>query len=281
MLPVVCRTSPSETLMGSMVVAVDIGNSRTDAGVVDVERLTCVRKQSLPSTDARGHLASVLSSLCADTPSAKDAPVCISTVIKPLRADIEPRLRELFGNRLSWVVYDEALPVTLIYDQPHTLGADRLANLIYCHHCFSGATTVIVDSGTTITVDYLEQGDHFAGGAIMPGLKAQLESLKTATAELPLLPFHALKNAFPGMSTVDCIKSGIMYGCAGAVSRLVQEYRKQAGRDVPVIATGGAWPLIENLMDFAFTYVPDMTLLGIALYVVHMAERRGARLEGQ
>jgi pantothenate kinase type III len=83
-----------------------------------------------------------------------------------------------------------------------------------------------------------------------------------------------LSITLPSKSTEDCIKSGILYGTAGAVERCIVEYHKiikdnndvGGNNDLIIAATGGGWKLISPLVSYNITTIPNLTLIGVALY---------------
>jgi type III pantothenate kinase len=126
--------------------------------------------------------------------------------------------------------------------------------------------TVIVSAGTAITVDCLAGGTRFVGGAIMPGIRMQLHSLASATAQLPALELTPGAPSWCGISTESCIRVGVVRGTAGAVSRLVTDQLAHLASGAHVITTGGAWPVLAEIVDFDHRYIDELTLLGTALY---------------
>src|SRR6185312_7996787 len=101
---------------------------------------------------------------------------------------------------------------------------------------------IIVDLGTAITVDLLEAGGAFAGGAILPGIATSARALDERTDALPRVPLEFLdKPPVPlGKSTVSAIESGIYWGAIGAIRELIGQLAAPLKRAPDVFITGGA-----------------------------------------
>ena len=167
---------------------------------------------------------------------------------------------------ISHVKHHKGLPVSVRYDKPSTLGADRIADALYAAAVYPGRNVIIIDSGTAITVDLVNLKGEFLGGAILAGVEAQLKILHSSTGTLPLITTPADKIELPGTSTESCMQAGTAHGIAGAMNRLVRNYQSAVEEKCLVLATGGAWHVTESLVDFDFTAAPDMTLIGTALF---------------
>jgi type III pantothenate kinase len=244
-------------------IAIDVGNTSTRLGIVDPHALTCAHQISFATAALQQRLPDALASLSGHTEPG--LPVTVCSVVKSSSDCIE-RLAASLNRGVRWVAFRSDLPVTLAYADPGALGADRLANALYCCRAFAGMNVVVVDVGTAVKVDLVEGGSHFAGGTILPGIAAQLASLHASTAALPLLETALVDSFFPGRSTTDCMQAGVLYGIAGAVGRIVADLGRMKGGDAIVVATGGGWPLLEPLVDFKFRHIPDMTLVGTGLF---------------
>ena len=99
------------------------------------------------------------------------------------------------------------------YDNPREIGPDRLVNAVAGFEKVGGAC-VIVDFGTAVTHDVVSADGEYLGGVIFPGLEISLEALTERAAALPTIDLTEPR-AVLGKSTVDAIRSGVLYGYAG------------------------------------------------------------------
>jgi type III pantothenate kinase len=169
------------------------------------------------------------------------------------------------GVRPEQVTARSPLPVALDVDEPLTVGADRIVNVLAAverHH----TDVIVVDFGTATTFDCILSDGRFIGGAIMPGLRTSADQLTRRAAKLPATeltrPDHVI-----GRRTEECIQAGVLYGAADAVDGMVRRIRDEwPGADVPLcIATGGLAGLVAPLCSSIDTVEPDLTLDGLRL----------------
>jgi len=149
------------------------------------------------------------------------------------------------------------------YDNPREIGADRLVNAVAAYDKVKGAV-VVVDFGTAITYDPVSAEGEYLGGIITPGVEISMEALTARAAALPRVDI-APPRSLIGKSTIDAIRSGIVYGFAGAVDSIVRRLRAEMGEDTETIATGG---LAGHIVPFTETIdeVDDLlTLTGLKL----------------
>jgi type III pantothenate kinase len=155
----------------------------------------------------------------------------------------------------------EQLGVKNRYRQPEQLGADRWAALIGARGLTSFAACV-VDCGTAVTVDALSADGEFLGGAVFPGLRLLRDSLVQGTAGIPVTAGDA--SDCLARSTADGVAAGTLFGLAGAVERLIHEYRRTLGESMKVFLTGGDASELAAKLRAANTPVPDLVLKGLA-----------------
>ena len=155
----------------------------------------------------------------------------------------------------------EQLGVKNLYRNTQQLGADRWAALIGVRGLTASATCV-VDAGTAVTVEALSARGEFLGGAVFPGLRLLRDSLVQGTAGIPATEGDA--SDCLARSTADGVAAGTLFGLAGAVERLIDEYRRTLGATMRVFLTGGDAPALAARLRAAHTPVPDIVLKGLA-----------------
>jgi len=127
--------------------------------------------------------------------------------------------------------------VSVRYDPPRDVGADRIVNVAAAYRLYGGPGC-IVDFGTGTTFDALSATGEYLGGAIAPGIRVASEALFQRTAKLPRIDFRAPKRAI-GANTLDAMRSGIVFGYVGLVEGMIARFRQELGEGMRVIATGG------------------------------------------
>ena len=155
------------------------------------------------------------------------------------------------------------LPIKLNYKTPATLGPDRIAAACGAWALHRGEASLIVDAGTCITVDFLDANGVYHGGAIMPGIRMNLNALHTFTAKLPLVDItDTTKARVPGRSTEECIVAGTLGTAQMALASYVALY-KGVAPGLRVIATGGDAALLVPQESEGHERVAQLSLIGL------------------
>jgi type III pantothenate kinase len=162
------------------------------------------------------------------------------------------------------------LPLVLDVDEPLSVGADRVVNVLAATERYQ-ADTIVVDFGTATTFDCVTRDARFIGGAIMPGLRTSADQLTRKAAKLPATELKAPTRAI-GRQTEECIQAGVLFGCADAVDGMVRRIRAEwpGSATQRVIATGGLATLIAPLTESIEEVDRDLTLRGIMLAAGHL-----------
>ncbi|QRR01571.1 type III pantothenate kinase [Dyadobacter sandarakinus] len=167
---------------------------------------------------------------------------------------------DLPSNILS-LTPDTPLPVTKNYDTPHTLGADRIAAATGANYLYPQENVLVIDMGTCITYDLVDQMAVFQGGLISPGVKMRFKAMHTFTKRLPLVEEE--KNpAFIGKSTRSAISSGVMNGVQAEMEGIIARYR-HSYPDLRVVLCGGDAPFFESSLKPPIFAVPELVLIGL------------------
>ena len=128
-------------------------------------------------------------------------------------------------------------PFKIQYKTPSTLGNDRLALAAAASILYPKSNKIIIDVGTCITIDFIDNINNFIGGSISPGIDMRYNSLNNYTANLPLLK-KSDKFSYPGNSTDTSIHSGVIGGVCNEINGFIENISSKH-EDVKVILTGG------------------------------------------
>lgn len=112
----------------------------------------------------------------------------------------------------------------------------RLANVIAVRDRVRGAC-VITDFGASVTFDAVAASGAYLGGLAIPRAETALDALCERAPLLPRVSLTAPCSPI-GSSTVDALRSGLVYGFAGQVEAIIRQLRDELGGRVRVIATG-------------------------------------------
>ncbi len=251
-----------------MLLVVDVGNTQTHFGVFRGDRTELAEdwRFATESESTRDELGAKLSNLLglrglgfADI----DASIVSSTV--PQLPDRWTAMAERYlGHEMLVVGPAIRTGMPIRYDNPREVGADRLANAIAAYERVRD-TCVVVDFGTAITYDVVSSAGEYLGGIITPGAEISIDALYERAAKLPKVEL-AEPRSLIGKSTVDAIRSGVVFGFAGQVETIVRRLRDELGPETTVIATGGLSRVLVPFVRETIDEVDDLlTLTGLRL----------------
>jgi type III pantothenate kinase len=169
------------------------------------------------------------------------------------------------GEAVRTIRYYSELPLRADVEYPDRVGLDRLLNAVAANSRRpAGVPAVLVDVGTAVTVDWLNEQGIFGGGAIFPGLRLMAQALHNYTALLPQIDVGQAAPAVPGRSTPAAMEAGIYWAVLGGIRTLCAELTRQAGKAM-VFLTGGNGPALQAALGLDVVAWPEMTLEGIRL----------------
>ena len=123
---------------------------------------------------------------------------------------------------------------------------------------------IIVDMGTATTLSVISCKGEYMGGMIVPGVKVSHDSLVSRTSQLPKIALEPPRRVI-GRNTVECLKSGILYGSAGAIDGLIDRINEEMGQPCTAVATGGLAGIITPLCRNKVILDEDLMLKGLML----------------
>ncbi|MCZ2102586.1 MAG: type III pantothenate kinase [Chitinophagales bacterium] len=163
----------------------------------------------------------------------------------------------------NFVMFDSRLnlPISVVYDTPHTLGNDRLAAAVGAFRRFPGKNLMIVDMGTCITVDFVTSSGVFMGGNISPGIQMRLKSMHHYTAKLPLVDAIDSDVLF-GKSTAMALQNGGVRGALFEIEGIIEAATREYG-PLEIILTGGDADFFVSWSKFKIFAAPDLVIEGL------------------
>ena len=251
-------------LPAAMLLVVDVGNTQTHLGTFEGEeliehwRFATVRKSTV---DELGAALRNLLALRGLSFADLDASIVSSTVprLRPEWVEVGERY---LGHELLVVGPGLRTGMSIRYDNPREIGPDRLVNAVAGFEKVGGAC-VVVDFGTAVTHDVVSTDGEYLGGVIFPGVEISLEALTERAAALPTIDLTAPR-AVLGKSTVDAIRSGVLYGYAGMVDGILGRLRDEVGQ-ARAIATGGLAGAVAPYCELIDEVDDLLTLTGLRL----------------
>jgi type III pantothenate kinase len=251
-----------------MLLVVDVGNTQTHFGVYasGLDEITEHWRFATVRDSTGDELGAALANLLAlrgmsfaDVDSS-----IVSSTVPQLSEQWTAMAARYLGHEMLVVgpTIKTGMPIRI--DNPHEVGADRLVNSVAAYDRVRD-TCVVVDFGTAITYDAVSAAGEYLGGIITPGAEISIDALYERAAKLPKVEL-AEPRSLIGKSTVDAIRSGIVFGFAGQVEGIVKRLRGELGPDTTVIATGGLAGALVPFIRETIDEVDDLlTLIGLRL----------------
>jgi type III pantothenate kinase len=221
-----------------MLLAVDIGNTRSKAAVFKDGSLL---EHFVFAKDA---LAESIVSILAKCPKVAD--IVISSVGREqINFELPPHIN------LHVISHKSTFPFENLYETPTTLGIDRMVLAAGATLGFPGRNRLVIDAGTCITYDFIDDSDRYHGGAISPGIRLRYEALHNYTAKLPLLAAE-MPEGFIGRSTAASIHSGVVVGALNEIDGFIDRYSNGAENFIIILTGGDAVFLANRLKNTIF-----------------------------
>jgi type III pantothenate kinase len=251
-----------------MLLVVDVGNTQTHFGVYpdgsdtvsEHWRFATVQESTADELGARLQNLLGLRGLGFDDIDRS----IVSSSVPLLSEEWTAMVRRYLGHEMLIVGPAIRTGMPIRYDNPREVGADRLVNAVAAYDRVRDAC-VVVDFGTAITYDVVSAAGEYLGGIITPGAEISIDALYQRAAKLPKVEL-AEPRALIGKSTVEAIRSGIVFGFAGQVDGIVRRLRDELGEDTTVLATGGLAHALVPAVRVVIDEVDDLlTLTGLRL----------------
>ena len=197
--------------------------------------------------------------------------IIISSVVPPLVVPMVKMCERYFGIHPLVVGPDIKTGITVHYENPRTVGADRIVNVIGAYEQYGGPL-IVVDIGTATTFDVVGENGDFMGGVIAPGIGTSSDALFQSAAQLPRIELVPPKRIVCH-NTIQGMQAGIIYGYVGQIDEIVRRIKKEMGCDMKVVATGGLAKMIQKESATIDNIDHFLTLTGLrVLYERNRAE---------
>lgn len=248
-----------------MLLAIDIGNTNVVVGVFDGKNLTANWRVGTNTQITSDEYAMIFKDLFnfAGLEFGRISGVIISTVVPPILPVMVEMARKYFRLEPMIVTHGIKTGITIRYENPKELGADRIVNAAAAYR-FYGGPLVIVDFGTATTFCAVTKEGEYLGGAITPGIRISAEALFQRASKLPRVELIKPGSVIGG-DTITAMQAGIIYGYAGLVDGIVGRMKKELSLEAKVIATGGLAELVSPETETIQEVRPHLTLEGLAL----------------
>ncbi|MDD6024680.1 MAG: type III pantothenate kinase [Oscillospiraceae bacterium] len=221
-----------------MILALDVENTNIVMGCFDRERIVFTSRVAADRKRTGDEYAISFKSILemhGVSPSQVQGSI-VASVTPALIHVIMDALRLLLGTEPLLVGPGVKTGLNILMDNPASLGSDLVVNAVAALEEYP-APLIVIDLGTATTLLAVNEKKSFVGSVIAPGVAVASDALSTACDQLPRITLEAPREVI-GKNTVDCMKSGAVFGTAAMLDGLVERMEQQLGHSCTVIATG-------------------------------------------
>lgn len=246
-----------------MLLAIDIGNTNLVIGCFRDDKILFKARIATDRTrtsDQYGvEIKNMLEAYGVDRSDIKDC--IISSVVPPVFNSVRTGVIKIIGKQPMVVGPGLKTGLNIHVDVPSQVGSDRIVIAVAALAEYK-APLLLLDLGTATTIEAVEPDNVYMGGVIIPGVRVSLDALTSRAAQLPGISLDQPKKVI-GKNTVDCMRSGMMYGTAAMIDGLVERMEEELGHRCTLIATGGLAQFITPLCKREIILEKDLLLKGL------------------
>ena len=255
-----------------MLLAIDIGNSNIVLGGIDEGAIVFeahIATDHIKTSDQYGmEIRNMLEFFHVDLDTVEDC--IISSVVPPVFNAVHTGIIKLTGRKPMVVGPGIKTGLNIHMDDPASVGSDRIVIAVAALQEYE-PPLALVDMGTATTIEIVDHDNTYLGGCIIPGVRVSAEALSSRASQLPGIQLDKPKRVI-GKNTVECMRSGIMYGAAAMLDGMLDRMEEELGKPLTVVATGGIAKHVAPLCKREMRLERDLLLKG--LYILYQKNKR-------
>lgn len=257
-----------------MIIAIDVGNTNIVFGGLDEKEIYFTSRLSTDRFKTSDEYAVIFRNLLELNhiePSCVEGGI-LSSVVPALKQTLCDAMEKIAGIRCLVVGSGLKTGLNIRIDNPGQLGSDRVADAVAAIAEYE-KPLMIFDMGTATTFSVVDRNGCYLGGMIMPGALIGLDALTSRTSQLPQISLSEKPRHVIGTNTVDCMKSGMIYGNAAMLDGIIDRVSDELGETPTVVATGGLSGLIIPYCRRKVIHDENLLLKG--LRIIYQKNRQG------
>lgn len=247
-----------------MVLTIDVGNTNIKCALFEDNRMVSYYRMSTDKAKTSHEYGIMLYSFMQRDKRELSSVegIIVSSVVPSINFTIEHMIDEFFKIKPLWVAPGIKTGINIKYENPQSLGSDRIANAVATYEYYGGPC-IFIDFGTATTYGVISEKAEFLGGVICPGLKLSMEALSERAAQLPRIEL-VKPDSVIARNTIKNMQAGLVYGFVGQVDYIVRKMKKEIGSEnAKVIATGGLARMISSEAHCIDFIDGELTLKGL------------------
>ncbi len=248
-----------------MLLAIDIGNTNIVLGCLDGKKILFTERLSTDHQKTAAEYAILFRSvLTLNHVKPEDVSgTMISSVVPPITALMKKAVNKFTDTPVMVVGPGVKTGLNILMDNPAQVGSDLIVAAVAGIEEYT-CPLIIIDMGTATTISVVDEHRNYIGGMILPGVRVSLDSLSTRTSQLPRISLDPPKKLL-GKNTIDCMKSGILYGNASCIDGMIDRIQEELGCEAAAIATGGLAESIVPLCRHEVIVDDELLLKGLRI----------------
>ena len=243
-----------------MLLAIDIGNTNITMGCIRNDEILFTARIATDrnrTSDQYGvEIKNMLEVFGVRTDDISDC--IISSVVPPVFNSVKTGVVKVIKKQPMVVGTGLRTGLNIQVATPSQVGSDRIVIAVAALAEYK-APLILMDLGTATTIEVVEKENVYAGGVIIPGVRTSLDALISKAAQLPGISLEQPKQVI-GKNTVDCIRSGMMYGTAAMIDGMIDRMEEELGHSATLIATGGLAQFITPLCKRSIILDKDLLM---------------------
>lgn len=251
--------------MAQPLLVFDVGNTHIKCALFDQGRMV---KRTLFKTVRDGVAADFSDQLKTFVGDGTPFNCVIASVVRGAAEQVQTCVRLFWHIEAVVVTAAMNLGICAGVPRPEAVGIDRLLEAAEAFRLVKGAV-VVATLGSAVTVDLVSQDGVFRGGTILPGLSMGLGVLHVKTSLLPDVTLETPATVL-GTDTASCMRAGVVYGMAGAVTRIYQELCALSADRPKLVITGGDADVIGPFLSLPYQQEPDLVLRSLWWVFEHL-----------
>ena len=246
-----------------MLLAIDIGNTNIVIGCMKDDEIVFkarIATDRLRTSDQYGvEIKNMIEAFGVNLGDIDDC--IISSVVPPVFNSVRTGVLKIIGKQPMVVSPGLKTGLNIHVDVPSQVGSDRIVIAVAALAEYE-APLILMDLGTATTIEVVEPDNVYLGGVIFPGVMVSLDALTSRAAQLPGISLDKPK-AVIGKNTIDCMRSGMMYGTAAMIDGIIERIEEELGHSCTIVATGGLARFITPLCKRNIILERDLLLKGL------------------
>ena len=246
-----------------MLLAIDIGNTNITMGCIRNDEILFTARIATDRNRTSDQYGVEIKNMLEVFGVRRDdiSDCIISSVVPPVFNSVKTGVVKVIKKQPMVVGTGLKTGLNIQVATPSQVGSDRIVIAVAALAEYK-APLILMDLGTATTIEVVEKENVYAGGVIIPGVRTSLDALINKAAQLPGISLEQPKQVI-GKNTVDCIRSGMMYGTAAMIDGMIDRMEEELGHSATLIATGGLAQFITPLCKRSIILDKDLLMKGL------------------